>query len=280
MRRAYVELPGPDGPWQLHYRTSGSGPPVVLLHPSPLSSAFLEPVATRLATRFSCNALDTPGYGLSDPLPASWDAQDMTPYVAALLAFVHELGIERPLIYGSATGAQIAVEFAKAYPQHCSGLLLENIALFSQDERQSIVANYFPDVTPKDDGSHLQTLWNMATRTVRYFPWFDDSEGADRRGANPPPALTEAMVRDQLLSGKDYERAYRAAFANEGPEALTGITVPTRIVQWRDSMLGEYALRLNDAVLPASITLVHAASGIEARMAAVEQAADELQALN
>ena len=279
MHKRYVELPGPEGPWLLHTRCAGSGAPILLLHPSPLSSAFLVPTMQQLEDRFYRIACDTPGFGQSDPLPAAWHETDLSPYVRALASLIDALALERPLIYGSATGAQIALAFARAHPQLCSGLLLENIALFSDEERTGIVDDYFPDISPRADGSHLQLLWRIATRSTRYFPWYDDSPGADRRGQDAPPELTQAMVRDYLLAGPDYERAYRAAFASEGPEAFAGLTVPTRIVQWSDSILGDYASRLETAELPPAVQLRHAGSGMPARMQAMSAAADELRNL-
>ena len=56
------------GSRQVHYRRAGSGPPVVLLHPSPNSSASMAPFMRALAPNFTAIALDTPSYGLSDPL--------------------------------------------------------------------------------------------------------------------------------------------------------------------------------------------------------------------
>ena len=53
----------------VHYRRAGSGPPVVLLHDSPRSSVLHLPLLRTLSDAFTVYALDTPGYGLSDPLP-------------------------------------------------------------------------------------------------------------------------------------------------------------------------------------------------------------------
>jgi tRNA (guanine-N1)-methyltransferase len=69
-------------------RIVGSGPPVLLLHPSPQSGAFSLPMARRLAPDFTAIALDTPGYGLSDPLPGA----PLSP------ALAHELSGQKHLI--------------------------------------------------------------------------------------------------------------------------------------------------------------------------------------
>ena len=119
--------------WQIHYRQAGKGAPVVLLHPSPFSSQFMTPLIQLFATHSLAIAWDTPGYGQSDALPTA--APGLDPYVEALHNFIDALGLSKPVIYGSATGAQIAIEYARKYPKHVRGLLLENVAWFFDEER-------------------------------------------------------------------------------------------------------------------------------------------------
>lgn len=279
MKRAYAELPSNRGEWQIHYRTDGQGKPLILLHPSPLSGAVLTAQIATLAPLARCIAWDTPGYGASDPLPASCD-DDLTlaPYVEALNDFLTALNIDDALVYGSATGAQIAVEFAKAYPQRCSGLLLENVAAFTVDDIRSITEGYFPDFSPQIDGSHLTAMWDMARRTTRYFPWHSNDPSADMRDADAPVAVANGIFRDTFLAGERYDRAYRAAFANERLEELTAVTVPVRIVHWEDSILGEYGERIASASLPENIVVRHAGAGMDARLSTLRDAAAELLA--
>ena len=91
MKRAFVDIGGR----QLHYRRAGAGPAVVLLHPSPQSSAFSVPFALRLARHFTAIAVDTPGYGLSDPLAGSPATPALEAYVEPLRRFLDALGLER-----------------------------------------------------------------------------------------------------------------------------------------------------------------------------------------
>ncbi len=62
IERHYVTV----GRRQQHYRRCGSGPAVVLLHESPRSSVALLPLI-ELGDGLTIFALDTPGYGGSDP---------------------------------------------------------------------------------------------------------------------------------------------------------------------------------------------------------------------
>ena len=65
IRQGYVDLP--EG--QIHYRTAGDGPPLLLLHIASFSSdQFLEVLPT-LAGENWVIAMDRFGHGTSDPPP-------------------------------------------------------------------------------------------------------------------------------------------------------------------------------------------------------------------
>ena len=53
---------------QVHYRISGEGPPIILLHDSPRSSILHIPLLNHFSSEFSTIAIDTPGYGNSTAL--------------------------------------------------------------------------------------------------------------------------------------------------------------------------------------------------------------------
>ena len=76
---------------QVHYLRAGEGDPVLLLHPSPLSASFLRPLIDFLAGSFDVIAMDTPGYGSSDPLEEPGD--DLVPYVGAIGEFMAGLDV-------------------------------------------------------------------------------------------------------------------------------------------------------------------------------------------
>src|SRR5690606_14285730 len=66
------------GKRRIHYRKAGSGPPLLMVHQSPRSSAEYEPLMTKWAQHFTCIAPDTPGFGQSDPLPGDPDINDFS----------------------------------------------------------------------------------------------------------------------------------------------------------------------------------------------------------
>ncbi len=271
-KRAYVELP--EG-GQTHYRHRGAGLPLLLLHPSPLSSAFLEPMIDCLPEGVAAIAPDTPGYGASDALAEP--TEDLSGYVAWLKQFSEALGHERFGIYGSATGAQIAIEFARAWPDRTRFLVLDNAAHFSPAERAAMSARYFPDLGPRADGSHLQAAWEMVNALWQWFPWYQQDE--DHRIGEPgavAPAMLQAMLLDHLRAGPDYARAYRAALRNEDANRLLPLTVPVRVIRWQGSILRRYSDRYDQFQWPENIRMVHCGPAMEQRLAAIRAQVEEL----
>ena len=104
---------------QWHYREAGAGagPVLVLLHPSPRSSAMYEPWMQVLAPHFRVLAIDTPGYGGSEPLPLPLVTAPSTlrDYIGPLRDLLQTIAGPRYMLYGSATGAQIAIAYANVY---------------------------------------------------------------------------------------------------------------------------------------------------------------------
>lgn len=280
----YVTL-GDDNPWQMHYRTLGDSnkPVVVLLHPSPMSSASMVPIMKALGDEFYVVAPDTPGYGQSDPLPHC-DRADceggLQSYVDALHLFLNAVNLAQPLVYGSATGAQIAIEYAKAHSSNVCGLVLDNAAWFYDDEREAILSRYFPDISPASDGAHLSLVWKMSSQLFQFFPWFDTSPDARIGHTEIPPQVIQDTVMGYLTAGKNYHQAYRAAFLNERPEQLSQVTIATRVIRWPDSLLKQYVDRLDDAHLPPNIVMHPAPSGLQGRYSALQSALNELYEVN
>jgi len=95
------------------YTRAGSGDALVLIHGLGGSRRIWEPVVDRLAAERDVIAVDLPGFGESEPLPADRPATaaNLGATVAHLCA---ELGIERPHLAGNSLGAWSALELAKA----------------------------------------------------------------------------------------------------------------------------------------------------------------------
>lgn len=237
--RHYVAVGGR----QVHFRRVGEGVPAVLLHASPLSSAWHEGLALALAARgFTALALDTPGYGASDPLPQ--DAPAIPDYADALLETLDALGVERCALYGFHTGAAIALDFASRQPGRVSAAVLEGVLLPDPEQRAALVERYAPWYPPVADGAHLAQHWRRISDMFEYWPWFDRGEKARLDLPLPEPALTHAALVDLLRAGERYPLGYQAAFTYDALPALGRLTVPAAIVADAGDPLAEHLGRL------------------------------------
>lgn len=213
-----------DLPWgQLHFRAVGgatAGPPLVLLHQSPLSSRNYERLLPLLADRCRPYAIDSPGYGGSSPVPESWEVED---YAKVVWDFADHLGAEKILLFGRATGAVFAIEAALSRPERVHGLMLHGMPVYTDEERVDRTANYAPSFSLAADGSHLQGIWN---RINGEYPWIG-------------PELATHFVRDFLTAGMDFARSYRAIWRYDLPRRVRGnLRVPTLLLGCTGDRIG------------------------------------------
>ncbi|TXK42671.1 alpha/beta hydrolase [Nonomuraea sp. C10] len=224
MERRFVTVNGR----QVHYARAGRGLPVVLLHASPGDWRPLRELAAELARSFTVYALDTPGHGGSDPLPAP--DPDMAGYGAALGETLTALGLDRVHLYGTHTGAKIALSLAAARPELVASLVLDGVGVSTPEERADQLAHYLPPVEPRSDGGHLVAAWHQVRNMFLYWPWYDE-RAASRLTAAPPPASYLHEVTTGLLeAGANYPLAYRAAFTCDPVPLLARLTVPTLVL--------------------------------------------------
>jgi pimeloyl-ACP methyl ester carboxylesterase len=246
---------GVDG-LSLHFRVRGGpgkdAPSLVLLHPSPMSSAIFVPLMEALPQDIHVVALDTPGYGLSDPLPSP--ATQIADYLPTLKRFIEAaIGDTSFALYGSATGAQLALGFSYTFPERVRHLFLDNAAHFDEVERQHILQRYFIDLTPRTDGAHLQALWAHARQMLQYFPWYEADEAHRIRTTEPSVDEITQLAAHFLAAGPRYAEAYRAAFCHESIENYQRLTTPTTLFRWLGSPLLPQINALLAHPLPACI---------------------------
>jgi pimeloyl-ACP methyl ester carboxylesterase len=246
-------LPLADGR-QVHYRRAGSGPPLIIMHPSPNSSASMTSAISAFAPLFTCIALDTPGYGISDDIVA--DPTELWGYADALADILDALGIQRTCVYGAATGAQIGVQFARKYAARTALLMLDANGDFGGEEGEKIANGYFQDITPVRDGSHLLKIWDMCRHLSVFFPWHSTRK-ADRLSVDVAPAeAIQWQVNDYLRAGPGYKKAYHAAMMVEKWENTREVKVPTLMTRNSGSALLSHTDALIAKGLPANFRVL------------------------
>lgn len=267
MRRQFVSI----GETQLHVRRSGEGPPVILLHPSPQSSAFSVPMATRLAKNFTAIAVDTPGYGLSDPIPGGYKGPALDDYVQPLVDLLDALGLEQAAFYGNATGAEIAHIFAATHPERVAVCMLDTAGDVSDEFVDTLTDGYFPDTTPRRDGGHLLTHWDMVRSLNLFAPWQFTKKDSRLPVDMPPPDKIQAKLLDYLRAGANYADAYKPAFYTAKHHLISRVTVPATLTRWAAKPDLTEVDDLIAAGLPDNFTVLEAGPTMDERLAVSEQ---------
>jgi pimeloyl-ACP methyl ester carboxylesterase len=226
----------------LHLRRSGSGPAVALLHESPRSSAVLAPLAARLARDFTVFALDSPGFGQSDPLPIP--RPTIQDFADAIVASLRAMGVTRAPVYGTHTGACIAVSIAKRYPDFATGAVLDGYPVFTPEEADAYAYLYLKLFEPDWEGQHVARLWSRVRDQYTFFPWYALGRGSRIERDPPSPELQTAVVRDFLAAGSNYARGYEAAFRMDALRELEGVSVPVTLMCREDDLLFGHLDRL------------------------------------
>ncbi len=227
---------------RVHYRRSGSGPPVVLLHESPRSSAALIPLLQRLGDGLTGFALDTPGYGQSDALPM--ERPEIADFADAVAATMAAIGIAGAPVYGTHTGASIALECAVRRPARCCAAVLDGFPVFSHREQAEYLAHYLPPFRPAIDGTHLAWLWARVRDQFLFFPWNRRGEAARLWRPLPDATFLTGVALDFLRAGDFYRVGYAAAFRHRPQTSLAALAVPTVIGAREDDLLFSHLERM------------------------------------
>lgn len=247
-KRQVVDLAGRE----VYFRYAGSGPPAVLLHESPRSSAALLPLMERLAGRFTVFGFDTPGFGGADPLPM--DRPSSADYADALADTMTALGIERAPVYGTHTGACIAMDLAAGHPERVSVVVLDGYPIFTTAEKEELLRDYLPPFRPAWDGTHVASLWARVRDQFTFFPWYA-AGNLGRLPRDPRPLdFHQSVVNDLLRAGDEYRPAYASAFRFEALRPLAAVQVPVAVTAREDDLLFSHLDRLPDP-LPDRVTV-------------------------
>lgn len=239
MTRSFLNIDGRV----VHLRRAGRGPALVLLHGSPNSSISLVALVETLADRFDCIAIDTPGNGNSDPLPA--EAPSTSDYARALGETVDALGLRRFSLYGFHTGAGTAAEYMVQNPARVAGAVLDGLAAWTEDEKAGMLQGYLPPFEPTWDGAHLAWLWSRVMEQSIFFPWHRPSLSTRMNYDMAGPDILHRTAMEFLRAGDNYRKPYAAAFAGDGAARARRITSPTLITAHPQDPIAHHLDRLD-----------------------------------
>jgi len=203
--RAFIDVGGRA----VHYRRAGSGPPLVMLHGSPGDSQMLIEEIAHCAARFTVFALDTAGFGYSDALPGdTLTVRDLAEATAAAMA---ALDLPPCRVYGTHTGAAIGVELGLGWPEQVSGLVLEGLPIFTEEEIKVLFEGYFAPMIADPLGGHFTKTWVRFRDQFTWFPWLSRDVKRLNPVDRPTPEEIDQWVSMFYRSCKTYGPAYKAA---------------------------------------------------------------------
>ncbi len=211
-RRGYAN--GPYG--QVHYRDTGSGRPLVLIHQAPQSSRQFTNVYEPLHVRgIRAIGVDLPGFGESDPMAFVPTIEDWAAVVPAVL---DHLGIDQADIAGHHTGAMVATEVALQFPDRVRRVVLNGPFPMDAERRRGLLEGMgkrevefeFPA-----DGSHLRETYD-----IRFELYGDDAD---------PKTITRYTI-DKFSGYAPFWTGHHAAFIYDHAASISRLEHPTLIL--------------------------------------------------
>ncbi len=200
-------------------------PPLWMLHASPASAVSLSGLMQALSATREVIAPDTLGNG--DSAAADMVEPDIAYYAESSWRVMDQLGIEYVDLYGSHTGAHIAVEMAIAHPERIRRLVLDGIAMFDIAEKAEYLAHYAPAMAPDITGAQFHWAPQFVRDQAWFFPYFQRDAVHNRGLAAPSAEALHRTTVEVLKALRTYHLAYRAAFAHDDRARLPLLTVPT-----------------------------------------------------
>jgi len=111
----------------IYYEVDGSGPPVVLIHGALSDARIWDPQVAALTTRFTVVRFDQRGFGRSTLPPTPYRSHEDFHRV------FEALGLDRPHLVASSMGGRFAVDYAVAFPDGLSSLVVHPGGLSGYD---------------------------------------------------------------------------------------------------------------------------------------------------
>ncbi len=188
-----------------------------------------------LGDKLSLYAFDTPCNGQS--CAPAMGAPAMVDFADMLARGSDALAVERPALYGTHTGAHIAVEWALARPQKVRALIIDGLALLDAQTRADFLQNYAPKQAPSETGAQFYWAWNFIRDQMLFFPHYKKNYNNLRVGGTLDPEILHTLVTDVLTQLTVYHLPYEAVFQHDIRAALGKLSVPVLVLGDSDSAL-------------------------------------------
>jgi pimeloyl-ACP methyl ester carboxylesterase len=219
---------------KVHYLTSGSGAPLILLHGYTQTSQMWKTVIPRLAQKFRVIAPDLPGIGNSD-IPAS--GLDMKSAAIRIHSLARLLGIQKASVVGHDIGLMVAYAYAAQFP--------------AEVEKLVVMDAFLPGVEGWEIAYNSPSIWHfrfsgptpealVQGRERTYFEHFWNDFAADRAHSIPEAdrqAYTAAYSRPgRMRAGWAYFVSFQQAAKDFALLSKNRLNMPVLVIGGEKSM--------------------------------------------
>lgn len=219
-KKGYVE--GLVG--QIHYYRAHpadgnfSSPPIVLFHQNPKSSFEYRHLLKEMGKDHYLIAIDTPGYGESDPPPAPMLMPRLGEVMAhAMREILKKHNLSGPVcVFGYHTGSLISSHLAINEPDLVSGVILTGLSYHDEEMAEARLATQSMDMEVDEAGEYMWDRWHKIVQ--------NRAEGVSVLEA------AKSFVED-IRPLNRMKWAYHAAYNYRPREELPKITQPILIIQ-------------------------------------------------
>jgi len=217
----------------IHYKTAGSGDPVmILLHGFGASQFTWQAVVPELSTAGRVIAYDRPAFGLTDR-PLSWEG--INPYsdevqVNLVVDLMDEFGFDQAVLIGNSAGGKLATKTALAFPYRVTALVLVDAAIYAGGGAPSFVKPLLK--TPQ-----MQHIGPLIARRIQTSNKFLESAWHD------PSKITEETINGYRypLQVQNWDKALWeltiASSTSDLEEELETIQLPVLVLTGDDDRI-------------------------------------------
>ena len=230
MKRGYADTP--EG--QIHYYTHGRGEPLLLLHETPCSARTYARMMRLLGGNFRCFAVDTLGFGGSDPLPAKATMEDLA---RSMIHFLDTRQIKRAHVLGFHTGNKIAAAMAAGFADRVGKAVLIGMThslVISRKHRDAaimdIAGKYMTAYRESPDGGHLVRAWAADYGSLAGI-WWDPAVMTGRKITDEALRRQESRMIEMIQSRRSIKQIYGMNFGFDLTATLRRIKVPALVVE-------------------------------------------------
>lgn len=222
IRRGYEDMSS----GRMHFRTSGSGDScVVALLAGPFSSALLTPLLLALGDNHTIVAPDYIGQGDSCRSP---EETTIARAAADIDELTRKLGWSQYSVYGTQTGAGVALEAAIAFPHRVKSVVIDSCSMQHASERIEHRIRYFPSIEPDSWGSHVFKTFNVLKDGEIFWPWYLPSSASAKESTSSGLGRLHDSVICTLRSRTT--PVYRSMSSYEARKRLSEVHQPVLFV--------------------------------------------------